>query len=400
MLELLLFSLLGLILFAWIGYLCIALWTYSKLPTLLKTSHSDASQPFPMVSVILPTRNEAYRVEQCLQSLKKQTYPHLEILIIDDSTDNTVQVMESIIDRDARFTIIKEEQLPQGWIGKPHAMQQGSTHAKGDYLLFIDADTFHDPDLIRRAIEYSLDHDIDLLSLIPHHICVSFWEKVIQPIPLGIIPVISPLAQVNKPDSNVVVAFGPFMLIKKSVFTALGGYETIKGRIADDAEMAKLVKNSGHTVGLTNAQTLMHIRMYERFSEIWEGWSKNIFLGLVQKRGIRSSAAQLLVILAGVVGLFALFVVPLLFFLLSGIFYMLTLLIIWQQIALFSLVVWLFSVVAQYAVDIRYRIGDPKYAFLGFLGGIITIGIFLNSALKSSSKSGVRWKGRNYSSKT
>lgn len=399
MLEFLVFFLLGISLLAWIGYLCITMWTYHQLPRLLKTSAVCLSEPGPLVSVVVPTRNEAYRVEPCIRSLKAQTYPRLQILIVDDSTDNTVEVIASIIGDDPRFTIVKEEKLPNGWIGKPHALQQGSTLAKGEWLLFIDADTFHDPDLISRAMEYVSTHAIDLLSLVPHHICTSFWEKVIQPVPLGLIIVVSPLAKVNKPESKVVVAFGPFMLMKRSVFDAVGGYETIKNRIADDAEMAKIIKTSGYTVGLANAQTLMHIRMYERFHDIWEGWSKNIFLGMVQKRGIRSQASQLLVIVAGLVGLFGIFVFPLLITLLSLVLYLFTHAVFWQHLLLLSAFTWFFSIIAQGLVGVRYRIGDPKYALFGFLGGLVTMGIFLNSAIKSLSGTGVAWKGRIYADK-
>ena len=145
-----------------------------------------SSKTVPFVSVIIPSRNEAYRIGKCIKSLKLQTYPRLEILIVDDSTDDTVQVIKSIVRNDGRFKVIKEDKLPDGWIGKPHALQQGSTQAKGEWLLFIDADTYHDPELIERAVEYAIKKKLDMLSLVPHHICESFWEKVIQPIPLGI----------------------------------------------------------------------------------------------------------------------------------------------------------------------------------------------------------------------
>ena len=369
---------------------------YRQMPHLSRMSSRVSNQSSCFVSVIIPTRNEASRIANCIRSLKAQTYPHLEILIVDDSTDDTVQIMKNIIGDDQRFKIIKQEKLPSGWVGKPHALQQGSKIAKGNLLLFIDADTSHDPELITNAVEYTTIHNIDLLSLVPHHICISFWEKVIQPIPLGLIPAISPLAKVNKPDSKVVVAFGPFMLLRRSVFDKIGGYETIKGRIADDAEMAKLVKNAGYKVGLANAQDLIQIRMYEKFSDIWEGWSKNIFLGLVQKRGIHSKAQRVLVALVGAVGIFELMVFPFLATIATLLLTLLTHSVQWQQIFLFALFIWIVAIAIQLCVQKYYRIGDPKYALLFFLGGLITIGIFLNSAMKSLSGTGVAWKGRIY----
>jgi len=369
------------------------------MPYLSKKSEQLTEKPYPFVSVIIPTRNEAYRVENCIKSLKAQTYSNLEIIIVDDSTDNTVDIIKNIIGNDQRFSIIKQNKLPVGWVGKPFALQQGSTQSTGEWLIFIDADTSHDPDLITKTVEYSIKNNIDMLSLVPRHLCESFWEKVIQPIPLGLIPAISPLAKVNEKESKIAIAFGPFIQIKHSVFRSIGGYKTIKGQIADDAEIAKLVKDSGFRLGLINAQNMMNIRMYEKFSEIWEGWSKNIFLGLVQKRGINTKPKRILVALAGAVGIFGLMVFP---FLATIITFLLTLFFSsnqFQQYFIFSLFLWIVALSVQFCIQRYYRIGDPKYALLSFLGGIVTIGIFLNSAIKSLSGAGVSWKGRVYSEK-
>ncbi len=383
----------------WIFYFIITIGNYRKMPYLSKKSKSIANMSSPFVSVIIPTRNEAYRVEKCIKSLKEQTYPNLEIIIVDDSTDNTVDIIKKIIGNDQRFTIIKQDKLPSGWVGKPFALQQGGSQSRGEWLIFIDADTSHDPELITKTVEYAIKNNIDMLSLVPRHICKTFWEKVIQPIPLSLIPAISPLAKVNKKESKIAIAFGPFILLKNSVFTSVGGYQKIKGQIADDAEMAKLVKDSGFKLGLVNAQDLMSIQMYEKFSEIWEGWSKNIFLGLVQKRGINSKTMRILVAFIGALGIFALMVFP---FIATVISVLLTLFVSnnqFQQFLIFSLFLWLLAISVQFCIQRYYRIGDPKYAILSFLGGIITIGIFLNSAIKSLSGSGVSWKGRVYSTK-
>lgn len=400
MIDIVLIMFLALCLIAWILYFMVTMWNYHRLPNLEQVQSSHALQTLPFVSVIVPTRNEAYRIVDCIKSLKYQSYKNLEIIIIDDSTDNTIEIIKEIIGNDKRFIILKQEKLPKGWIGKPHAMQQASKIAKGEYLLFIDADTSHEPQLISHAISHVLTEKIDLLSVVPRHLCMTFWEKVIQPIPLGLIPFISPLAQVNNPKSKVVVAFGPFMLIKRSVFDAVGGYATIKGKIADDAEMAKLVKNSGYKVGLANAQSLMKIRMYDSFHAVWEGWSKNIFMGLVQKRGITSHSFQILVAIAGAIGIFATMVFPFLFMIVSLYFYLLTSLNIWQHLLLFSGFIWLLTILIQFVVSYKYRIGSPIYSILSFLGGFITIGIFLNSAIKAMSGVGVTWKGRIYHNST
>ena len=362
-----------------------------------KPSEKPMQNP-PLISIIIPSRNEEKRIGKCIETLKNQTYSNLEIIIVDDSTDNTVKVIKSISGKDNRFKIIQQEKLPPGWVGKPFAVQQGSKIAKGKWLLFIDADTYYDPKIVEKELEHVIKDKLDMLSLIPQHLCQSFWEKVIQPIPLAMLPAISPLAKVNDPKSKVATAFGPFILINKSVFDKVGGYESIKSKIADDAELANLVKTSGFRLGLANAQTLMKIRMYENFSDIWAGWSKNIFLGMVQKRGIKSIFQRLLVLIIGLFFIFDLMIFPLIAVVTSFSIYFFTLSLAWRYIFLFSLATWLLSIFALVYTQSCYKIGRASYAPLSLiLGGIITLGIFLNSAIKTLSGKSVSWKGKKYS---
>jgi chlorobactene glucosyltransferase len=366
------------------------------LPRLVREKDGKKSSN-PLVSVIIPTRNESKRITPCIESLKAQSYPNLEILIVDDSTDNTVEVIKNIVKDDKRFRIIKEEKLEGGWVGKPHAMQQGSKEAKGEWLLFIDADTVHDPDLITSAVKHAIKKKLDMLSILSELVCKSFWEKIIQPIPTGLLIFISPLGKVNDPESKNAFALGPFVLIKHSVFNKIGGYEKIRGKIADDAEMAKLLKGSGFRIGLARAHDMMKLRMYEKFKDIWEGWSKNIFMGLVQKREIRSKGKQMLILLVGLFVVFTMVVFPFIAVILSlSLFYFLKS-TAWQFVLFYSLFVWLASIFVQSYVHKKYYIGNPAFSPLYFLGGIVTMAIFLNSAVRTFSGKGVKWKGRTYS---
>ena len=394
--SLLIFIFIIISLIFWFLYLIRTTINFRLIPHLSSVSPNDNKDSLPMVSVIVPTRNEAYRITDCIKSLKAQTYKNLEILIVDDSTDNTVDVIKNIVGNDKRFKIIKEEKLTGGWVGKPHAMQQGSRVAKGDWLLFIDADTTHNPDIITRSVIHAKNNKLDLLSLLSYLVCKTFWEKIIQPIPTGFLIFISPLGKVNDPKSKVSFALGPFMFIKRAVFDKLGGYEKIKGRIGDDVEMAKLVKESGFKIGLAHAQDLMKLRMYECFREIWEGWSKNIFLGLVQKRKIKSKALQALVVFFGLSVVFGMIVFPFIALIISALVYLFTNSTPWFNLFLFSLIVWIISISIQSFAHSRYGIGNPSFSPLYFIGGVVTMGIFLNSAIKTMTGSGVKWKGRTY----
>lgn len=367
--------------------------TYRMLPALKKEKQS---KNLPLVSVIVPTRNESKRITPCIKSLKKQNYPNLEIIIVDDSTDTTVEVIENIIDNDKRFKIIKEEKLEGGWVGKPHAMQQGAKEANGDWLLFIDADTSHDSHMITSSVKHALRKNLDMLSILSHLVCRSFWEKIIQPVPTGLLIFITPLGKVNDPKSKQAFALGPFILIKHSVFDKIGGYKKIRGKIADDVEMAKLLKESGFKIGLAKAYDMMKLRMYEKFKDIWEGWSKNIFMGLVQKREIQSKGRQMLILLIGLFVVFEMIVFPILGVIVSLYVFFILEISFWYSIVVFSLCVWIISLIIQAYVHKKYSIGNPIFSPLYFIGGIITMGIFLNSAVKTLSGSGVKWKGRTY----
>jgi len=380
----------------WILYIIRTIKNYKILPSLVR-EEIKTNDTLPMVSVIIPTRNESKRITPCIESIKAQTYSNLEIIIVDDSTDYTVDIINDIIKNDKRFKIIKEEKLDGGWVGKPHAMQQGSKEAKGEWLLFIDADTSHDRDLITSAVKHAQKKKLDMLSILSELVCKSFWEKIIQPIPTGLLIFISPLGKVNDPKSKNAFALGPFILIKHTVFDKIGGYEKIRGKIADDVEMAKLLKESGFKIGLAKAYDMMKLRMYEKLKDIWEGWSKNIFLGLVQKREIQSKGKQLLILLFGLFVVFDMVVLPFFAIILSLLVLFLLKMSIWWLILGFSFIVWFFSVSVQSYVHGKYCIGNPIYSPLYFIGGIVTMGIFLNSAVKTLSGKGVKWKGRTYS---
>ncbi|MDH7517685.1 MAG: glycosyltransferase [Candidatus Thermoplasmatota archaeon] len=378
--------------------------SYRQLPVLSKaTAGNNKSKSLPNVSVIIPARNEEKKIGQCIQNFKGQLYPNLEILIVDDhSTDKTVEIAKSIIGNDKRFKILSleyfKEKKPSGWMGKSYAIQKGSAQVKGEWLLFCDVDDIdYDPELILIAVEFAMARKIDFLSLVPSNVCKSFWEKVIQPIPAGLLIFISPFNKVNDPKNKAAFALGLFILIKKSVFNKIGGYEKIKDRVADDVELAKLVKQSGFKIMLAQAQKMMRFRMYESFKEIWDGWSKNIFMGFVQKREIESKLKQILILLIGLFAVFDTIVLPFLIVIISLLFLMFSQTSIWFTMLIFSLTVWLFSITVQGFVHKKYHIGNSLYAPLYFIGGIITMGIFINSAAKTISGKGVKWKGRTYS---
>ena len=391
--EYLIFGLLTISLFFWIIYMIRTLKNCKLLPAIKKVK--KIKNP-PLVSVIIPTRNESKRITPCITSLTNQNYSNMEVIVVDDSTDNTKEIITQLTKNDPRFRIINEKKIKGGWVGKPHALQQGSKIAKGKWILFIDADTSFDPDIITSTINHAKKKKLDMLSILSHLVCKTFWEKIIQPIPTGLLIFITPLGKVNDPNSKQSFALGPFILIKHSIFDKIGGYESIKKRIADDVELAKLLKKSGFHIGLARAYHMMNLRMYESFKDIWQGWSKNIFMGLVQKREIQKKASQLLVLLVGLFVVFIMIVFPFLSFFISILITTIMSTSPVSTIVLFSLFIWIFSLIIQISVHRKYSIGNPWYSPLFFIGGIVTMLIFMNSAIKTFSGSGVKWKDRTY----
>ena len=148
------------------------------------------------------------------------------------------------LQRDPRLHVIRGEELPkdEGWMGKPHAMMQGARIAKGEWLLFTDADTGHGPLALSSSIAYAMRHDIDLLTIIPDIELVTPSEKLIMPVATMGISVLYPFYRVNDPKSNIAIANGQYILVRREVYDAVGGIERVKDKIAEDLEFGKAVE--------------------------------------------------------------------------------------------------------------------------------------------------------------
>ncbi len=258
---------------------------------------------WPFVSIIVPARNEERNLPRLLPSLLRQYYPNYEVIVVDDqSEDATPRILAEWSQRDNRLEVVHGVELPrnEGWLGKPHAMQQGAQAAKGEWLLFTDADTVHQPLSLSSSMAFALAHDIDLLSILPCAELGSLAEKLLMPVAFEGIFTLYPPAKVNDPISKVAIANGQYMLIRREVYDAVGGTARVKDKIAEDLELSKAVKGDGHRLFLADGRDLMSVRMYTNFAEVWQGWSKNVVLSF------RENPAQGVFSFAGVFSLAAL----------------------------------------------------------------------------------------------
>ena len=255
---------------------------------------------WPFVSIIVPARNEERNLPRLLPSLLSQRYPAYEVIVVDDkSEDDTPRILAEWVARDPRLKVVSGVELPagDGWLGKPHAMHQGERAAKGEWLLFTDADTVHSPYSISSSVAHALSHDADLFTIFPFYDLVTPAERIVMPVAFLGIMNLYPAHLVNDPRSKSAIANGQYMLIKRSVYKAVGGIESVKHRIVEDMEFARVVKSAGHKLLIADGRHLMNVRMYTNLREVWEGWSKNTVIAL------QSNPAQAAIAVTGVLSL-------------------------------------------------------------------------------------------------
>ncbi|MEP7226171.1 MAG: glycosyltransferase family 2 protein [Gemmatimonadales bacterium] len=246
-----------------------------RTPSLIDTPPESGR----LVSVVIPARNESSTIATVVGSILSTTYHPIELLVVDDrSSDDTAAIVESF--SDPRLRLLRGEKLPAGWYGKPWACFQGYRAAKGDILLFTDADTRHAPELLARAVGALAKERADLVTVAPMQRCITFWERVVMP------QVWLLLALRYHPDAvnrarreRDVIANGQFILTTREAYEAAGTHEAVRHEVAEDLALAQTYLRHGRKLHFAFAERLMETRMYQGLSHLIEGWSKNIYLG-------------------------------------------------------------------------------------------------------------------------
>ena len=234
-----------------------------------------------LVSVIVPARNEAATIETVVRSVLRSTYPRLELIVVDDgSTDATASIVSQLAAEDSRLRLLAGAPLPPGWYGKPWACQQGADAARGEILLFTDADTRHEPELLARAVGALQRERADLVTVAPFQRCESFWERVVMPQIWLLLGVRYHPAAVNRARAERdVIANGQFILVPRASYEALGEHTAVRHEVAEDLALAQRCFRAGRKLHFAFAERLMETRMYHGLGPLVEGWSKNVYLG-------------------------------------------------------------------------------------------------------------------------
>jgi len=337
-----------------------------------------------LVSVLVPARNEALNIERCVRSLMRQEYAPFEILVLDDdSTDATPELLRRlVVESGGKVRIVQGEALPDGWHGKSWACSQLAHQAKGELLLFTDADTTHKPDALRRTVGAMQASGADMLSLMPHQELGSFWEKLVVPLVHVILMCYLPLRFVRTSRrAAFCFANGQFILFRRECYTRINGHAAVREAIVEDVWLCKSVKKAGGTVVAFNGSDIVSCRMYHDFREIWEGFSKNLFAAL----GYSTPGLFVLILMIS-----ALYLVPCLFFsyaLIAGEF----------TVSLFWLPLMQMMVALLCRIFIA-RIFRQSLAMtlLHVFSQVVLLAIACNSFYGIKFGKGASWKGRNY----
>ena len=344
----------------------------------------------PLISVCIPARNEERNIRACAEGILNQDYPNFEVIVLDDrSADSTPNILEDIGSRDSRLRLINGSDLPEGWAGKPYALYQASSYARGEWLCFIDADTFLEPETLSSCYIKAIETGADMFTIMTFQVLGSFWEKTVMPLVMTALSVGFSPRKVNDPNTKDAIANGQFIMIKRSVYDAIGGHESVKDQIVEDKAISEQVKWNGHRLIVADGMKVAKTRMYTSLPEMWEGWTKNIYLGLSDQPSLM------------VLGVFGAFLTVL-----TSLF-----LPVWPLLGLFwysnnggwmamavvaeALVLWgyLIFIRARVATDMRIA---PWYALTTPLGAGVFGAMMFTSAWRVLSRKGVTWKGRVY----
>lgn len=241
----------------------------------------EVGRHYPPVSIIIPARNEAETIESCLAGAHAQTYPDLEIVVVDDrSQDGTGDKVRAICAADRRVKLIEGQPLPEGWVGKCWALHQGSQAARGEWLLFVDADTRLSPGAVTGSVDEARRREVPVLSALTGQELPTLWERVIQPAVFAALADAMPATLVNDPNyPSIAIANGQFLLVRRDAYQDIGGHAAIRGEIAEDVQFAKRAKRLRWGFWLGDGRYVATTRMYTTPAALWEGWTKNLHVG-------------------------------------------------------------------------------------------------------------------------
>lgn len=335
----------------------------------------DTGETLPPVSIIVPARNEADVLPNCLPTILEQNYPEFEVIVVDDqSTDDTKKVLKQF--DHGHLTIVDGESRPDSsWQGKPWAAHQGYRKANHDWLLFTDADMEFSPGLLKSIMSEAVDRPDRLHSLLPVTRTGGILEPMLVPLLGLVLSLLYPLHLVNDPNRSEALAAGGFLLFSRTLYDQVGGHREVQTSIAEDRELARRVRDAGNPIWLRTTDNLT-TRMYTSELETVEGLTKHLLEGLENR-------IYLLILLVGM------FVYT----------HLLPLVVLTAGMSLSPWVVWPYAgamVLAHLlALGVHQQLPHTSLWFLTLLPGLtIYVGLGLMALYQHLVYGGPRWKNR------
>ena len=240
-------------------------------------------EPLPRVSVMIPARNEEKRIGPCLETLLADDLPSLEILVLNDhSSDDTADVVRRFSQQDSRIRLLSGKDLPPGWTGKAWACQQLAREARGDLLVFVDADTRFSDTAISQAVRLAERKNADLLSLWPHLETGTWSEHLVIPFVHLFILLYLP-HWLGGRSASLGAANGQFLLFRRKAYEEIGGHTAVSGHLVEDIALARKMRAAGFQVRNHDATNpghpvaLVRCRMYDNVRDLWHGFTKNLY---------------------------------------------------------------------------------------------------------------------------
>ena len=337
----------------------------------------------PSLSVVVPARNEERSIERCVRSLIAQTARDLELIVVDDrSEDATPAILARLAAEHPRLRIVAGEPLPGGWVGKPWALAQGARAARGEWLLFTDADTWHAPAASSSTLAFALGQGVDAVSIATYQELGTWGERGVLPTILGMILLAAgSMEELNDPhDAEHALANGQYILVSREAYDGLGGYEALRGELVEDLAFARRVKSDARfRLLLAGGEDLVRVRMYRSLREIWDGFTKNVYVGARGDLRNLAAAAVFVSLLSIVPAALAV----------DGLARK-------RPLRALEALLCLTNGMAVQAHGFRYTRLPRRLAWWAPLGYAFCGGVMLNSTLRVLSGRGVEWRGRRY----
>lgn len=350
------------------------------------------------ITVVIPAFNEEENIEGCVRSVLvafQEGFVAGKVVVVDDrSTDSTPEILRKLVQEFPEFLVVLASEAPppeKMFHGKNRACWSARRVLEGSHVVFVDADVRLAKSALPDALDFAEREQVDLLTLAPSFSFGCLAEWIVQPVMMMFMGALFKARDVNDPSSRHAFAAGPFLLFRRTFYEKMGGHEAVAHEVVEDVAFARMVKAQGGRLRLLSGVRVASLRMYTSMAALWEGWTKNIFIGLERSFALAAFA---------IVSLFVLFVAPFVFFFSA-------LALVWSgagehlssPLSFFPLSI--VSVILVFAARgiVKWKMGIPLGLVWGTpLGAILVMFMVLDSARRVTTRQGWTWKGRSLSS--